>query len=100
MENNKLIKADGIWYKIKRYLSGIGKTKEVKPEEKIAYNLQEKVLFSKEKTASKLAKGEITSDDLTDEEVDEMIEYFEKDIESKNREIERIKTHIISIKNQ
>lgn len=52
----------------------------------------------KEDLAQKLRKGEITVYDLDDNEVEEMQDYFEKDIKKQEEELEKIKKHIIEIK--
>ena len=54
----------------------------------------------KHKVAQKLLDYELSPYDLTEEEADEMTEYFIKDIEEKNRELERIKNHILSMRKE
>ena len=84
MENNQLIKLDGVLYKIKRFFNSIfsiNKTEKV--IEKPIFSpvrTTSNVLFAKEKLAKKLKTGEIDIYDLSDEEVDEMLEHFEKSI--------------------
>ena len=48
----------------------------------------------------KLKNGDIDSYDLSNEEVNEMTEYFMNDIEKQNKELQRIKEHIIQMKKQ
>ena len=87
---NKLIKTNTIWFKIKSFFRKIFKRKynnagtnlpdktqnnTITLREKMKENLRKKEL------AEKLLNNEIDVDDLTDEEVEEMTEYFAKDIE-------------------
>lgn len=61
--------------------------------------LHEESLFQKEirqrNLAKKITNKEIDIIELTDEEVDEMTEYFEKDNIALDREIERVKMNIL-----
>ncbi len=115
MENNKLIKTDTIWYKIKKFLYNIFNKKENdnKKEEKnvqkhIDNKFQESISVKKdideqnkkEKLALNLINADIDINDLTDEEVNEMIEWFEEDIEKQDNELKRIKAHIIQIRKE
>ena len=52
------------------------------------------------KLAQKLLDYELSPYGLTEEETDEMTQYFIKDIEEKNRELERIKNHILSMRKE
>ena len=104
LENNQLIKLDGVLYKIKRFFNSIfriNKTEKVieKPTSS-PVRATSNVLFVKEKLAKKLKTGEIDVYDLSDEEVDEMLEHFEKSIESKDKELEKIKLNILRMKTQ
>jgi len=54
--------------------------------------------FKKNNLAEKLKNGEISCDELEDEEIDEMIEFFNKSIKYKDIELENIKREIIKIK--
>ena len=54
----------------------------------------------KEKLALNLINADVDVNDLTDEEVDEMIEWFKQDIEKQNNELKRIKNHILQIRKQ
>ena len=132
--NNSLIKTDGVWYKIKRFLSNMFSREKqyskdvtqenqnsnantekinqnnqtIENEDEIKKSFKEEISYKeeiqeknrKEKLAIKLLDGEIDSYDLSDEEVDEMTEYFMKDIEKQNKELQRIKEHIIQMKKQ
>jgi len=109
LENNSLVKSDGILSKIARFFNSIFCRKyaikeNVKNEEinenKLTENSSENTLFYNERLAKKLLNEEISIDDLSDEEVQKMIAYFEKDIEYKDKEIERIKSHIVSMRNK
>jgi len=66
--------------------------------------LQKEPLFEKENRqidlAKKLMNKEINIMELTDEEVEEIIEYFEKDNIELDREINKIKANIIRIKSK
>ena len=50
--------------------------------------------------ANKLINGELGVYDLSETEVDEMTEYFMKDIQYLDNEMLRIKQHIIAMKQQ
>ena len=108
MMNNKLIPTNGIWYKIKRFLQKIfGHKKSFVPNEestiekndnsKFTNDLREK--FEKKHRnqflANKLLCGEIGPSELNEQEVDEMTEYFKKDIQNIDNELLRIKQHIL-----
>ena len=113
---NKLIKTDTIWYKIKNFFRKIffkqkketpiyeakeEQNIETKKEafiEKIEYKKELEIQSKKEEMAEKLRQGEIGVNDLTETEVDEMTEYFIKDIQEIDKELLRIKEHIISMK--
>ena len=115
MENNKLIETDTIWYKIKKFLYNIFNKKENnnKKEEKnvqkhINNKFQESISVKKEidkqnrkeKLALNLINSDVDINDLTDEEVDEMIEWFKQDIEKQDNELKRIKAHILQIRKE
>ena len=115
MENNKLIKTDILWHKIKKFLYNIFNKKETnnKKEEKnvqkhIDNKFQESISVKKdideqnkkEKLALNLINANVDIDDLTDEEVNEMIEWFKEDIEKQDNELKRIKAHIIQIRKE
>ena len=111
MMNNKLIQTNGIWYKIKRFFQKIFghkksfvsneestiEIKEKNDNSKFTNDLREK--FEKEHKnhdlANKLLYGEIGPSELNEQEVDEMTEYFKKDIQNIDNELLRIKQHIL-----
>lgn len=75
------------------------KIREIKAFHKqISYQEEIEGKRKKEDLAQKLRKGEITVYDLDDNEVEEMQDYFEKDIKKQEEELEKIKKHIIEIK--
>lgn len=61
-------------------------------------SFKEKININKNILAEKLRSGEIDCDDLNNEEIDEMIKFFNNDIKEKDKEIEKIKEEIIEIK--
>ena len=109
--NNKLVSANGLWYKIKKFFKGIfskeksynlEETNIAKKEQKnnnFVYDNDLKEKFEKENKnkilAEKLLCGDINISELNDEEVDEMTEYFTKDIQNIDNELLRIKQHIL-----
>ena len=106
---NKLIKTNTIWFKIKNFFKKIFKRKKNNEAIEITDNtpkntmtLREKIgeYSRKKELAEKLLNNEIDVYDLTDEEVEEMTEYFVKDIEQLDTEINRVKIHIEAMKKQ
>ena len=69
-------------------------------KEGISYKEEIQEKNRKEKIANELLNGRIDVYDLSDEEVDEMTKYFTEDIEKQNKELQRIKNHIIQMKKQ
>lgn len=67
-------------------------------KEEISYKEEIKEKNRKEEIANELLNGRTDVYDLSDEEVDEMIEYFTADIEKQNKELQRIKNNIIQMK--
>ena len=109
--NNQLIKTDGILYKIQSFFRRLLKRNKKKKNEnsnEIKNNFNETISYkkeieefqSKEKMAQKLLVGELKPENLNDKEVDEMIEYFKQDIEKQKKELERIKCHILKMKQE
>jgi len=114
--NNKLIKINPIWYKIKSFFAKIF----IRKSSNNTYKLQEEnstkqknKLFNnislkeeieennrKKNLAEKLLYGEIGSSELTEKETDEMIKYFAEDIQKIDKELEKIRNHIISMKKE
>ena len=56
------------------------------------------ILKEKEFLAQKLLSGEIGPIDLTEEENKMMMEFFKRDIEDTDRELEKIKKHILEMR--
>lgn len=50
--------------------------------------------------AQKLLNYDLFPSELTEEETEEMIEWFTNDIEEKDKELEKVKNHIIAMKRQ
>ena len=114
--NNKLIPTNGLWYKIKKaFLKiffkeksySINETKiTIKQQENnnlvSVDNLKEKFERENEKKAlaEKLLYGESGVSELNEIEVDEMTEYFTKDIQNIDNELLRIKRHIIAMQQE
>ena len=109
--NNELIPTNRLWYKIKKFfrslffkektytINEINTIEEEKKNSNFTYvdNLKEN--FEKENNekvlAEKLLYGELGTSELNETEVDEMIEYFTKDIQNIDNELLKIKQHII-----
>lgn len=114
MDNNKLIKTDTIWYKIKSCFQKLFNIKKysvieeeiiLKPsndsfQESISVKEELNERNKKEELALKLINYDVDVYDLTDEEVDEMTEWFKRDIEEKDRELNRIKEHILQMRKE
>lgn len=107
MENNKLIKTDTLGYKINNFFRNLFNFKKSGNEEtakEYFINNNNPLRNSIEKNKAKrvlaenLLSGEVVISELTDEEVDEMTDYFTKDIEEIDRELLRIKENILRMK--
>ena len=108
--NNKLITTNGIWYKIKNFFRNIFlknnfvQNEELKIEKELIANNNLKEEFEgkrrKKELAEKLLYGEIGPSELDDSEVDEMTDYFKKDIENIDNELLRIKQHIVAMQKE
>lgn len=114
--NNELIPTNGLWYKIKKFfrslffkekLYTINEINTIEKEQKNStstYVDNFKEEFEKENKkkvlAEKLLYGEIGTSELYEEEVDEMIEYFTKDIQNIDNELLRIKQHILVMRQE
>lgn len=108
---NKLIKANSLWYKIKKYIFSIfHKSKQAKEqlipadnEKRLnkAFLEHQKVVYDKNilDTAGKLCCKKIKITELTESELDVMIEYFRRDISKKEKEFNQIKQRIFRIRN-
>lgn len=114
MSKKELMVIDTIWYKIYKFFRKIFKNrKQENYENRISIEKKDKQNFirnisyvdeiekinRKENIAEKLIKNEISVNDLTDDEVDEMIQYFNKYIYEMNQKLKHIKKYIIDIRN-
>lgn len=111
MNKNNLIRTDTIWYKISNFFRKIFiKDKpnikdDINKEEQISNFVSDISVIEeikehnrKKSIAQKLINKEISVYDLEDEELEEMTEYFKKDIEELDKEINRVKEHILQMK--
>ncbi len=114
--NNKLIPTNGLLYKIQNFFKklflgnkpyNIKETKITEKEQKSSDfmnddNLKEKFERENEKKilAEKLLLGELGTSELNETEVDEMTEYFKKDIQNIDNELFIIKKHIIAMQQE
>lgn len=112
MMNNKLIPyKENIFTKISNFFKKLFFRKkeyiEESVDEKTIYNIQQKENFvenivikenEKEKRLKELQlqydNGEIDEEDISDEDMDRLIEMYEKETEELNKETEKIKIHI------
>ena len=111
MMNNKLIPTNGIWYKIKRFFKNIFlhkksfisneestiEIKEKNDNSKFTNDLRKKFekVHKNQDLANKLLCGEIGPSELNEKEVNEMTDYFKKDIQNIDNELLRIKQNIL-----
>ena len=111
---NQLDRTDRVIYKIKRFFQCIFikrnslKTEKNKKEEVVDINVElEKVISCKteaqeidikEQLSKKILKKEIAIKELSDEEIEEMIEYFKADIKIKSEELSNIKKQFAELK--
>ena len=112
--SNELIPTNSLWYRIKKFFKKIffkEKECEIKDIEDfristanntINDNLKEKfeIENKKQALANKLLYGELNTSELEENEVDEMIDYFLKDIKNIDNELLRIKQHILNMQKQ
>ena len=114
--NNELIPTNGLWYKIKNFFRSlflkektytINEINTIEQEQKNSNsiydsNLKEKIEEENKKKvlAEKLLYGELGTSELNETEVDEMIEYFTKDIQNIDNELLRIKQHILVMRQE
>lgn len=112
MMNNKLIPyKENIFIKISNFFKKLFFRKkeyiEESVDEKTIYNIQKKENFvenivikenEKEKRLKELQlqydNGKIDEEDISDEDMDRLIEMYEKETEELNKETEKIKIHI------
>jgi Mg2+ and Co2+ transporter CorA len=115
MNKKELIVTDTIWYRIYKFFRKIfPKKNNMNSEneiqsiqhdknnnfiEKISYKEEINIFNRKKELAEKLMNGEITINNLSDAEVDEMTEYFTTYINEMNQKLEKIKKHILDMKN-
>ena len=78
------------------YINGERNNFTIQISVKEKMNKQERL----DEIAQKLLNYELIPSELTDKEVDEMTEWFTQDIKEKDKELEKIKNHILSIKRQ
>lgn len=111
--NKGLIPANGLWYKIKKFFKSILSKvklynsnelqtfKENQTDNNIIANetLNEKFErdTNKQILANKLLYGVLGTSELDETEVNEMTEYFTKDIQNIDNELLRIKQHILAM---
>ena len=114
--NNELIPTNGLWYRIKHFFRSIfSKEKEIEIKANNSFqsnyskitiinndSLKEKyeIENKKQALAEKLVYGEINTSELTENEVDEMTDYFTKDIQNIDSELLRIKQHILAMQKE
>ena len=111
----ELIRTDKLSYKIRRFFMNlfmkrnserveetfeeIMNNTELELNKVTSYKTEIQEVGIKQELARKLIKNELAINDLTEEEIDEMIEYFENDIESKNVELESVKKELAELMN-
>ena len=116
MENG-LVRTDKLSYKIRRFFLNLfikknsEKAEEIETFEEVmnnteleldkvtSYKTEIQEVGIKQELARKLMKNELEIDNLTEEEIEEMIEYFKNDIESKNVELESVKKELAELMN-
>ncbi|MGN1297433.1 MAG: hypothetical protein ACI4VH_03240 [Clostridia bacterium] len=112
--NSDLIPTNGLWYKIKKFFKNIfSKTKlhnvnevQTSKENQIYNNviandnLKEKFErdTNKQLLANNLLYGVLGTSELNETEVNEMTEYFTKDIQNIDNELVKIKQHILTMR--
>ncbi len=109
---NKLIPTNGLWNKIKLFFKSIfqkdipyikkekqvNKTDLVNKKSFFTDSLKEQFESNnKNALADKLLYGEVGISELNEKEVDEMKDFFDKDIYNIDSELTRIKEHILVI---
>ena len=108
--NNSLIPTNGIWYKIKNWLrkqflkqkidnSNYIGTKKTKENNNVVKNENFKE-SKKQILANQLIYGEIEISELEETQLDEMIQYFTKDIQNIDNELLKIKQHILTMQKE
>ena len=114
---NQLVRTDKFVYKIKRFFRNlfwrrnsqviIEPTEEEKQAETaealekiISCKTEVQEINIKEQLADKIIKNELPIKDLSEEELDQMIEYFKADIKTKEEEIKQLKKEIAELKKE
>ena len=109
MENNKLIKTDTLWYRINNFFRNLfsfkSKFNKIEKDNKVMVNTKLIKIDIDESSfrkilAENLVNGEVVIADLTDREVEEMIDFFTKSIEEIDQELIKRKDNILKIKNK
>lgn len=109
MENNKLIKTDTLWYRLNNFFRNLfsfkSKLSKIEKDNKIMVNTKPIKIDIDESSfrkilAENLVNGEIVIADLTDREVEEMIEFFTKSIKEIDEELVKRKNNILEIKDK
>ncbi|HJJ05825.1 MAG TPA: hypothetical protein OIM45_08350 [Clostridiaceae bacterium] len=114
--NNELIPTNSLWYRIKKFFKKLffkekqSSTKDIKSFKNstanniITFNdnLKEKFEMENKKhvLAEKLLYGELNTSELEENEVDEITDYFTKDIKNIDNELLRIKQHILAMQKE
>lgn len=109
--NNKLIRTNTFWYKVRNFFQSIFKKKQYNDEYKTQEDLKESKFSTSlretiiehnkvQSLANQLLGGELGCSELTDLQVDELIIYFKSDIKNLDNELLRIKRHIVEMKQQ
>ncbi|MBQ7668547.1 MAG: hypothetical protein IJS47_04410 [Clostridia bacterium] len=92
--NKELIRTDTFWYKLKKFFNKkITLTSVPKVETKVMLTDMEK-----KKLGKQLLDDEFMCFDLKEEEANEMLKYFSIQLNQMDAEIERVKSHIDSMK--
>lgn len=109
MANNKLMKTDSFWYKIKQFFRKTFSSSNKSVVENYSNNDFEKDNVSKieiehigikNDLLTKVLKRDVDIDSLTNQEVDEVTEELILEIDKMDKELEKIKANIIRMKNK
>ncbi len=121
MSKKELIVTDTVWYKICNFFRKIFQKESIKNKKNIKENANNLIqikddkidfiqnisykdeitnLNRKKDLAEKLMNGNLSINDLTDSQVDEMMEYFTIYINDMNKKIEKIKDFIVNFKKE
>ena len=112
---NQLVRTDKLLYKVKRFfrllfIKNNSQISEEFAQENVDINEElNKVISCKTaaqevsirvKLAEKLTRNELPIKDLSDEEIEQMIQYFKDNIKIKTEELETIKKEIVKLKKE